>query len=101
MGFYMQVPSPENKALQVIDLFKAERVKEIVFPPPPDKVLICVVRNPGFDAIAIAYCRNETEEFLGVNYLDNRPKDWFLINESYVLEQHPQLEQDLREGRLS
>ena len=86
MGYYIQVPENLGKAKQLQDIYQAEIIHN---PPgsftevPLGKALICVVENPGFDAAAFCYSREEFQEFL---IPDGRPRTWVLMDYDLVVE---------------
>lgn len=91
MGLYLQTPEPLGKAFQLAQLHGAEAISEperfsII---PADKVLVCVIENPGFDAAAVAYCEEEYHRF---KYDESgRPRTWLLMDRALVKQLAPDL----------
>lgn len=86
MGCYIEVPSPKDKAQQLVDLHgaailtKQPRFEEI----PTGKALICVVLNAAFEAAALVYDRDEFIDFTLPE--DPRPRTWLLMEQSVAHE---------------
>lgn len=79
MGYYIEVPLSQGKAKQMADLHKAELVlSPEKFDFSGSDALLCVVENPAWDAIAIAYDADERDAFLPTDS-DQRPRVWLKI----------------------
>jgi hypothetical protein len=88
MGYYIQVPAPHDKALQLRDLHGAEILPgqpRSFQDVPDDKALICVVQNSMFDAAALCYSEEEFEEFKDISH-DPRPRTWVLVDRELAYE---------------
>lgn len=88
MGYYIEVPQNKQKARQMVDLHNAKIAlhKEHNFDGPD--ALLCVVENGPFDAIAVAYDKEEMESF---DHDDGRPKTWLTIPKAKAMELCPEL----------
>ena len=80
MGYYIQTPSNTHKAEQLVQLYNAEilpfevpEFKDI----PEHRALICVVRNPMFDAAAYCFSESEWKVF---THNDGRMKTWLMMD---------------------
>ena len=80
MGFYVEVPHPRNKAMQLVNLYKGQIVPKPAFfaDIPEDKALIVVVANEMFEAAGLAFCDSEFRDFTDPH--DNRPKQFVLLD---------------------
>jgi hypothetical protein len=80
MGYYIETPSPFNKAEQIVATHDAT----IVSVADAREALraglgvVCVVQNAFFDAAAFAYSERELEEFADPR--DHRPKTWIVMD---------------------
>lgn len=89
MGYYVEVPSPVDKASQLVSLYDAEYVTRLDFDEvPEDKYLICVVENAFFDAAAVVYSRGEFEAFQPT-IDDDRSRTWLYLSKEVVEGQLP------------
>lgn len=91
MGCYIDLPMKTSKAEQLIGL-GAQRID---VPPsnlralPDGKVLICVVKNPTFDAAGVAYNQAELDRMLGG--IAGRDHMWLVLDRSIALELAPHI----------
>jgi len=97
MGIYLQVPEKFYKANQLKVLYGASVVERPAHfsDVPEDKYLLCVVSNPSFDAVGVAYSEKEYIEFAlpddPRNPHRDRPRTWMLIDKDKAHEQIPSL----------
>jgi hypothetical protein len=82
MGFYIEAPSPKDKAAFLVK----EHGAELLFPSPEslsdlpeDKALVVVVDNGIFEAAAFCYSDAELEAFK-MTPMDLRPRTWLLMD---------------------
>jgi hypothetical protein len=94
VGFYIEVPQDKGKAEQMIQLHGAVSVFVGLDRRPPrfdetpeGLTLLCVVENPGFDAVGIVYDEHEYRVF--ADPTDARPKTWLLIPDEKARELCP------------
>jgi hypothetical protein len=89
MGYYIEVPEPNDKAQQLVELLDATKIPtpSEFFVAPTGMTLLCVVENGPFDAVAIIYDEHECEEFSDPS--DGRPKTWLLLDTATVLRACP------------
>ena len=82
MGYYIQVPMNQNKAEQLVDLYKGTIIdKPKAFEDiPPDKALICVISNTFFDAAAFCYSGREFKVLERDYSASQRPRKWVLMD---------------------
>lgn len=82
MGYYLETPRCKDKASQLIKIHNARevRMEEALDAIYANKhAVICVVRNPNFDAAAYCY---DLHEFRRFNYVDDdRPRKWLIIED--------------------
>ncbi len=82
MGFYLETPRHKEKAEQLIKLYDAREVKmeEALDAIYENKhAVICVLRNPNFDAAAFCH---DLAEFRRFNHVDDdRPRKWLIIED--------------------
>lgn len=102
MGYYLETPHPKDKVSQLIKMYNARevRMEEALDAMFENKhAVICVVRNPHFDAAALCYSLPEFRRF---NYVDDdRPRKWLIIEDrdlvdeltGYKMERYRQEEQ--------
>ena len=62
---------------------------------PNNKVLICVVDNGFFVAMAVAFSEREVKAFSLPD--DHRPKEWYLVNKEVVKPIAPQWDRYIKE----
>ena len=101
MGIYLQTPVQFLKAAYLEQECGAECIErpEHFTDVPEGKYLLCAVENPTFDAVGIAYNVYEFVRFSeGLDPMDRRRRTWLLIDESYVREQHPNIDQYIEEA---
>lgn len=97
MGYYLEVPQPKNKAVQILALFPGS----FRIPHPKlisdlsKEVYVCVVENPGlpFDAAALIYDLRELQikGWPG----ETRKRDWLCIPTAEVLKAQPEFQKYL------
>ena len=85
MGYYIEVPEPEGKAQQIVDLYGG---KIISIPPSfeditPGKAIICVMDNGPWEAAGFAYNQRELEAF---SSYDGRPRTWVIMDRKKACE---------------
>jgi len=91
MGYYIETEFPRDKAGQLLALYHPDDCQQVdrpVWPPPKDKLLICVVQNGMFDAAAICFDREEFDHFQPTPR-DQRPRTWLLMDKELVLTLNP------------
>lgn len=89
MGYYIEVPHPRGKAQQMVEIHQAELVlspEKFDFSGPD--ALLCVVENPMWDAVAIAYNVDERDAFLPTK-TDQRPRVWLKIPKTLAKQFQP------------
>lgn len=93
MGFYIEVPEIKEKAKQLKQLYDAQLVlsPQSVREVPKEKVLVCVIENPGFDAVGVINDDRELRDFQP-SPNDDRPRSWLLMDRGKVLELVPRVE---------
>ena len=88
MGFYLETPRHKDKAEQLIKMHNAREVKmeEALDAIYDNKhAVICVIRNPNFDAAAFCH---DLGEFRRFNYVDDdRPRRWLIIEDRLLVEE--------------
>lgn len=88
MGFYLETPRHKDKAEQLIKMYDAREVKmeEALDAIYDNKhAVICVIRNPNFDAAAFCY---NLDEFRRFNYVsDDRPRRWLIIEDRDMVDE--------------
>ena len=88
MGFYLETPRHKDKAEQLIKMYDAREVKmeEALAAIYDNKhAVICVIRNPNFDAAAFCY---DLKEFRRFNYVsDDRPRRWLIIEDREMVDE--------------
>lgn len=94
MGFYIEVTENKRKAKQLIFLYGATRISVPTYPPPPGEVIICVVDNGPYEAVAICYSEQEMQEFNDPD--DDRRKEWLLMDRKEVIDLCPNVENFLQ-----
>lgn len=87
MGFYIEVSQTLDKANAMADQHEAVTLDSRPDAIPDDKVLLCVVQNGSFDAIAVAYNNDEADAFDDPS--DGRPKTWMLLDKHIARELCP------------
>lgn len=82
MGYYIQTPGSDWRKAEIICRCYGGKI----IPQPksfdeisPDLGLVCVVRNPWFEAAAFAFCKEEFEAFLPTE-TDSRIREWLVID---------------------
>jgi hypothetical protein len=82
MGNYLETPERMNKAEQLEKLYGAKRIEKDIAEDLIDEqrgAVICVVKNPLFDAAA--FCCS-SQEFRRFNHpMDDRQKTWLFIED--------------------
>jgi hypothetical protein len=88
MGYYVEVPDgPFNKAEKIIKIFGARKVSQEqaeAFVTDGEKAVICVVRNPNFEAAAFCHSLREFKQF--THREDTREKTWLVVDDRAVIE---------------
>ena len=85
MGYYIQTPHNKGKAKYIAEKYGGT----IVDTPPsfenisPDKAIICVVDNGGFEAAGFCFSQSELHDF---SYFDGRPRTWVIIDRKKACE---------------
>lgn len=92
MGYYIEVPENKRKAKQLVDLHSAKIEPGPFFDPTGERVGICVVENPMFDAAAIAFSESEMQVFAEP---DGRRRTWLSLPREKVIELCPNVEKFL------
>lgn len=88
MGFYLETPRMKNKAEQLVKMYNAREVRmedalDALF--ENKGAVICVIRNPNFDAAAFCY---NLQEFRRFNYVDDdRPRKWLIIDDRDMVDE--------------
>lgn len=88
MGFYLETMRHKDKAAQLIKMYNAREVRmedalDAIF--DNKGAVICVIRNPNFDAAAFCYSLKEFRRF---NYVDDdRPRKWLIIDDRDMVEE--------------
>lgn len=88
MGFYLETPRHKQKAEQLVKLYNAREVRmedalDAIY--ENKHAVICVVRNPNFDAAAFCY---NLQEFRRFNYVDDdRPRKWLIIEDRDMVDE--------------
>lgn len=88
MGFYLETPRYKNKAEQLIKMYDARevRMEEALDAIYDNKyAVICVIRNPNFDAAAFCYNLKEFRRFNHVD--DDRPRRWLIIEDRDMVDE--------------
>lgn len=81
MGFYIQGPTTGKADFLIREMHGVEIPQPTSFSSiPEDKALICVVRNPVFDAAG--FCYDEREFIAFTSETDYRPKRWIVIDKN-------------------
>lgn len=87
MGFYLETQRHTNKVEQLIKMYDAREVKmeEALDAIYDNKyAVICVVKNPNFEAAAFCY---NLKEFRRFNYVkDDRPRRWLIIEDRNMVD---------------
>ena len=80
MGYYVEVPRNFDKAQQIADLYGGILAnRPLTFADiPKGKALICVLRNPLFEAAGFCYDEREFNAFHDPN--DRRPRSYVLLD---------------------
>ena len=84
MGNYIEVPHPFEKVTQLATIYGAQSIA----PPatfrdiPPDKALICVIRNTAFEAAL--YVEDAAEFGRVLRDPSGRPRWWMTMDRSLV-----------------
>jgi len=91
MGYYVEVPNGHfNKAEQLVNMFGARRITpEQAEAHVEDgvKAVICVVRNPNFEAAAFCHSPKEFARFHKNSVIDDpRPRLWLVIDDRAMIE---------------
>ena len=82
MGYYIQTPDHNNKALQIVNMFDAKVIPQpkSFSEVPLGKALICVIQNQLFDAAGFAFDEKEFEAFRAPDTDRQRPRTWLLMD---------------------
>lgn len=83
MGYYIEVPKNHNKAQQLVDLYKAERLPvapNSINDVPEGKAVVVVVENLAFDAAGYCYDDRELADFKEPDHGWQRPRTWLLMD---------------------
>lgn len=87
MGYYLETPRLKDKARQLEKIYNARPVtmEEALEAIHAGTVAVmCVIRNPHFDAAAYCYSLAEFRRF---NYVsDDRPRTWMIIDDKDMVE---------------
>ena len=94
MGYYIEVPQSKRKAQQIFDLYDDARLEDGPIAPTKERVGICVVSNPMFDAAAIIFSVDEGEAFNQPD--DYRPKTWMSLPYETVIKLNPYVKEAIR-----
>jgi len=85
MGYYIECPKRIEKATQLVRMYGAQVVAELVFNKiPEDKAVIVVVDNLTFEAAGLAYNEAEFKAFTNPN--DRRRKTLLLMDKKLAHE---------------
>lgn len=83
MGLYLETGTNFGKVQELVDGLDAEVISQpVTFDPPEDKVLVCVVQNPFFEAAGVC---PDKREFQAFSEPDGRPRTWLLIDRAAVI----------------
>lgn len=94
MGLYIQTPSPKNRTEYLEEHFAALEVPYemaenlLILPEPHDFAIVCVVKNPNFEAAAWIRNKNEFDRFGPATPEDPRPRSWLLICDRALVERY-------------
>lgn len=82
MGNYLETPETVDKVAQLEKLYGAKQIDKDTAEDLIDEqrgAVICVVKNPGFEAAAFCY---SPQEFRRFNHpMDDRQKTWLFIED--------------------
>jgi len=92
---YIEVPERKNKAMQLVSMHSAIAIigQPLFEATPEGEVLLCVVENSMFDAIAIC-CNYDDYTRLLPTPDDLRPRTWLYLDRATVIKLQP-LAEDL------
>lgn len=84
MGYYLEVERNDDKAGQLLRNHNAKLASASLADVPDDSHLVCVVRNPLFDAAGIVYDERELAAFNRSD--DPRERDWLYVSKDVCRE---------------
>lgn len=98
VGYYLETPPHRfEKAAQIAAEYKGTIIDALeaahIVKSEPDKAVICVVQNPGFEAAAFCYSMSEYQRF--TYKLDLRPRTWIVINDRALVEERTGYAKDM------
>lgn len=94
MGYYIETPSPFDKASQLLSLEGARPSAFHEGLPGPDHVLVCVVDNGWMEAAGVVYDENELRAFSDPT--DYRPKQWLTLPRATAIALNPKVARVLK-----
>jgi hypothetical protein len=86
MGLYIETPASVDKAEYLKSTYRAVPALPI-YPPPKDKMLICIIINGSFTVADIIY--NEYEFYRVTKFDDHRMKYWWHVDKEVVAKLNP------------
>lgn len=89
MGYYIETDGNHNKDQWIKKHLGGIYLAGMPNSVNPEFVPVCVVDNGPFEAAAIAFDREEAEQF---NRPDGRPRKWMLVTKKKVVEVCPRVE---------
>lgn len=88
MGWYVETPGLTGKAEKLQKIYAAQPVDKDTAEDLVDDgrgAVICVVKNPEFEAAAFCYSPQEFRRF--THPLDPRPRTWLWVEDRAVIEE--------------
>jgi hypothetical protein len=87
MGIYLEAPNAATrfgKSAWLAVALGATTLDEPTWPPPEDKLLVCVVHNAHFEAALIV---EDEDQFVEVVVPDGRKREWLLVDSEAAISQ--------------